>query len=96
MKKWTCNSERTYKNHKNLFEKIKSSSKKLYCKNQLLKGTWSVITEVIGKYKVVSYFPNKLIVDNEEIADTFITAEKLNNYLADIGPKLASKIPQTK
>ena len=61
-----------------------------------MKGTWSVITEVIGKYKVVSYFPNKLIVDNEEIADTFITAEKLNNYLADIGPKLASKIPQTK
>ena len=42
--------------------------------------------------KVVSRFPNKLIVDNKEITDTSITAEKFSNYFVDIGPKLASKI----
>ena len=101
MKKRAYISERTYKNYKNLFEKIKYSPKKLYYKNQLLKhehnlkGTWSVVKEVIWKKKVVSRFHNKLIVDNKEITDTFLTAEKSNNYFAGIGPMLASKIPQT-
>ena len=57
LKERAYNSERRYKNNKNLYEKIKSSPKKLYYKNQLLKyvnnlkGTWSVIKEVIGKKK---------------------------------------------
>ena len=59
-------------------------------------GTWwSIIKEVIRKKKVISCFPNKLILDNKEITDTSIIAEKFNNYFAAIGPKLASKIPQT-
>ena len=57
LKERAYNSERRYKNNKNLYAKIKSSPKKLYYKNQLLKyvnnlkGTWSVIKEVIGKKK---------------------------------------------
>ena len=90
-KKRTYDSERTNKNYKNLFEKIKSSSKKLYYKNQLLKyennlkGTWRVIKEFIRKKRVISRFFNKLIVDNKEITDASIMVEKCN-YFDDIGP----------
>ena len=58
------------------------------------KGTCSIIKEVIGEKKVISRFPNKSIIDNKEITDTSIILENFNNYFVDIGPKLASIIPQ--
>ena len=60
-----------------------------------IKGTWTVIKEVIGKKKVLSSFPTRLIVDNKEITDSSTIAEKFNKFFVDIGPKLASKIPST-
>ena len=67
MKKQTYSSEMTHENYKNLTKKVKSSSKKMYHKNQHLKyennlkGTWSAFKEIIEKKKVISRFLNNLI-----------------------------------
>ena len=42
-----------------------------------LKGTCRVIKEVIEKKKVISHFPNMLIIDNKEITNTSLITEKL-------------------
>ena len=47
-------------------------------------------TKKLSGKKVISSFPNKLIVDNKEITDTSSYAGKINNCFADIGSKLAS------
>ena len=60
-----------------------------------MQGTWTVIKEFVGKKKVISRFLKKIIVDDKEITDTFIIAERFNNHFVDIRPKLAPKIPQT-
>ena len=67
LKKQTYSSEMTHENYKNLTKKVKSSSKKMYHKNQHLKyennlkGTWSAFEEIIKKKKVISRFLNNLI-----------------------------------
>ena len=61
---------------KDFFKKVKNSSKKLHYRNQSskyennLKGIWNVITEIIGKKKLISRISGKLTVDNKEITDT--------------------------
>ena len=91
-----------YKNYKNLFEKVKKQSKKqhyskLLIKNQGdMKATWRIMKEIIGKSKVVSStLPRRVIVNKEEIYDQNIIAEKFNNFFVNVGPSLASKIPNT-
>ena len=52
----------TYKQYKNIFERIKKISKKLYYQNKLqncennIKTTWKIIEEMIGKSKVFPKF----------------------------------------
>ena len=46
----------------------------------------------MAKRKSVLLFPIK--VNNIEIADSLLIAEKFNDKFADIGPNLISKIPQ--
>ena len=66
----------TYKNYKNLFEKIKKSSKKHYYQNKLekckynLKTTWKAMKEIIGKRKVFRQnLPNNLKINKKSITD---------------------------
>ena len=65
----------TYKNYKNLFEKIKKCSKKHYqnklekCKNNL-KTSWKTMKEIIGKSKVFHQnLPNNLKINKKSITD---------------------------
>ena len=89
---------RTY-NYKNLFEKIKKSSKKHYqnklekCKNNL-KTTWKAMKEIIGKSKVFRQnLPNNLKINKKSITDKKIIADKFNQFFINLGPNLAAKIP---
>ena len=81
---------------------MKKYSKKSYYQDQLfrykdnIKKTWGVIKEVIGKSKVRLNFPNRVIVKNKEVTNKLLIAENFNEFFANIGPELASKIPQTK
>ena len=56
-------------------------------------GTWNIINVFFGKRIFISPFKKKKkkIMDDIEITDGFLIAEKLNNFSVDIGPKLASK-----
>ncbi|XP_065665545.1 uncharacterized protein LOC136086971 [Hydra vulgaris] len=100
LKKTTYKNEMTYKNYKNIFEKTKRNSKKLYYAKLLSKATgntkktWSVIKEIIGK-KIYArnILPKKITIDKNTIYDKSIIAEKLNSFFTNTGPNLALKIP---
>ena len=84
LKKGTKKNEEIYKTYKNLFERVKKYSKKSYYQDQLfkykdnIKKTWGVIKEVIGKSKMRSNFPNRVIVKNKEITNKLLIAENFN------------------
>ena len=87
----------TYKIYKNLFEKLKKQSKKLYFQNKLKqyenKNTWNVMKAVIGKFKIRNdKFPKILDINKEKITDKKIIAETFNKFFINVGSKLADKI----
>ena len=91
-----------YKTFTRLFESIKQKSKKNYYHNILntykndMKRTWATMKEIIGsKRSSGASFPKRLVVNNFEIFDQMTTAENFNNFFSEIGPKLASKIPDS-
>ena len=47
--------------------------------------------KLLANGELVLLFKKKKIMDDIEITDGFLIAEKLNNFSVDIGPKLASK-----
>ena len=90
-----------YKTSTHLFESIKQKSKKNY-HNILntyksdMKRTWATMKEIIGsKRSSGASFPKRLVVNNFEIFDQMTIAENFNNFFSEIGPKLASKIPDS-
>ena len=91
-----------YKTFTRLFESIKQKSKKNYYHNILntyknnMKRTWATMKETIGsKRSSGASFPIRLVVNNFEIFDQMTIAENFNNFFSEIGPKLASKIPDS-
>ncbi|XP_065668048.1 uncharacterized protein LOC136088287 [Hydra vulgaris] len=88
----------TYKNYKNIFEKTKRNSKKLYYAKLLSKATgntkktWSEIKEIIGKNSYASNIQKKKQLI-KTIYDKSIIAEKLNSFFTNADPNLALKIP---
>ena len=54
-----------------------------------------MIKEIIGKSKNINEtFPKQIIVDQIEINDAHSIADKFNEYYVNVGPSLASKIPE--
>ena len=93
--------EKEYKDYKQLFEKIKKDSKKKYFQEKLsfykndIKNTWKTLKDVIGKTKInENRLPKKIALENKEITDQKTVAEKFNEFYVNVGPNLASKIPQ--
>ena len=61
-----------------------------------MKRTWATMKEIIGsKRSNGASFPKRLVVNNFEIFDQMTIAENFNNFFSEIGPKLASKIPDS-
>ena len=82
----------TYKIYKNLFEKLKKQSKKLYFQNKLkqdennIKNTWNVMKAVIAKSKICNdKFSKSLDINKEEITDKKIIAETFNKFFIKVG-----------
>ena len=65
----------------------------LFCKFcNILKNT---LKTVIGKTKInENCLPKKIALENKEITDQKTIAEKFNEFYVNVGPNLASKIPQ--
>ena len=56
---------------------------------------WNVIKEIIGKAKSTKgSFPEGMIIDGQELFDQGKIANCFNKIFVDIGPKLASVIPE--
>ena len=102
LKRRTYTNEKKYKNYKKLFECVKYRSKKLYYSTRLdtyvgnAKKTWDIIKEVIGKTKLSKNdLPKRLIHEQVETFDKAVIADNFNKFFVNIGPKLASIIPES-
>ena len=60
-----------------------------------IKNTWKTLKDVIGKTKInENRLPKKIALENKEITDQKTIAEKFNEFYVNVGPNIASKIPQ--
>ena len=101
VKKRSPRNENIYKAYKSLFEGLKKKSKKNYYTRRLenyqndIKKSWDVIKDIIGRAKSTKgIFPKRMIIDDKEISDQGKIANCFNKFFVDIGPKLASMIPE--
>ena len=100
LKKRNLANEMAYKSYKNLFEKLKKNSKRSYyqekfkkCKGNI-KSTWKIMKEIVGKAKINhKNLPKQLVINNKKITDKTEIANNFNEFFANVGPKLAEKIP---
>ena len=84
--------------YRNLFNYIKNIRKQTYYSDKLLeyrhdlKKTWQIFNKIIGRKSDKNGISDMFKVNNETIRDPKTIADKFCEYLADIGPKFASKI----
>ena len=102
LKKRTPRNESIYKAYKSLFDSLKKKSKKFFYTRRFenyqndIKKLWDVIKEIIGGAKSTKgSFPKRMIIDGQEIFDQGKIANCFNKFFVDIGPKLASMIPES-
>ena len=76
------------KKFKNFLKKYHDQNQPFKRKDDFEKST----KEVIGKRNVISEFPNKLVINDIEITDKILIADRSNKPYGIIGPELASRI----
>ena len=101
LKKKSPKNEKEYKDHKQLFQKIKKDSTKKYFQEKLsfykndIKNTWKTLKDVIGKTNInENRLPKKIALENKEITDQKTIANKFNEFYLNAWHNLASKILQ--
>jgi hypothetical protein len=102
LKKRTFKNEEKYKKFKNLYETVRSRSKKLHYSHLIskyegnIKKTWDIMKEIIGKSKTKgNNLPKRLFVDGNETFEKYKIASKINEYFVNVGPDLASKVSKS-
>ena len=60
------------------------------------KKTWQTINGILGRKKSFSSIPNEFISNDKKLSGSLEIANGFNDFFADIGPKLAKKIPKAK
>ena len=59
-----------------------------------IKSTWKIMKEIAGKAKInQKNLPKQLVINNKKITDKTEIANNFNEFFANVGPKLAEKIP---
>ena len=88
--------------YKNLFEKFKKKSKKIYFQDKSkqyernIKNTWNVTKTVTGKSKISNdSFRKNLDINKKEITDKKIIAETFDTFFINAVSNLADKIPSS-
>ena len=59
------------------------------------KKTWAVIRDIIGAKSEKSQIPDYFRTDNNIATDNLDIANGFNNFFSQIGPNLASEIPES-
>ena len=60
-----------------------------------IKQTWQNINNVLGRCKTKDSFPNVFKYNDQEYKTKQDIANGFNDYFVNVGPNLASKIPNT-
>ena len=61
-----------------------------------LKQTWKILNEIFNKRKTRSKMPSTFIHNNQEISNPFRIANIFCEYFTNVGPSLASKLPNSR
>ena len=94
--------ETRYKKYKNKLNHLLKISKRNHYDDKFenakgnLKQTWKILNEIINKRKTRSKMPSTFIHNNQEISDPFRIANKFYEYFTNVGPSLASKLPNSR
>ena len=87
-----------YKRYRNMVTKLLKQQEKEYYQSQIvdnknnLRKTWMIIKKVINQNRI-NKNPGKFHLNNGTTSDPSTIASAFNNYFVNIGPTLASKIP---
>ena len=93
MNKRSPRNENILKAYKSLFESLKKKPKKNYYTRRLE----NYQNDIIGGAKSTKgIFPKRMVIDDQEISYQGKIANCFNKFFVDIGPKLASMIPDYK
>ena len=91
-----------FKSYNNIYNKIRRAAKIKYYDNQFIqqnkniKQTWGLIREVIGSKKTQKdSLPDYFIENNSILCDPPSIANGFDDFFVNIGPELASKIPDS-
>ena len=99
--------EREYKVYRNILTTVLKNAKRVYYSNMFNDNkqdsgkTWKIVNELLnpGKEHTASLEIEELVVNKvDEVKSVFSAkeiAEELNDYFVTVGPKLATKIPET-
>ena len=60
-----------------------------------IKKTWTTINEVLGREKNKDCLPKYFISNGHILSDSFEIAQGFNDFFSNIGPELASHIPDS-
>ena len=88
------------KTYNKILKKIIREAKKVYYESLFskfkndIKNTWMTIKTLISSSIDKNKMPDCFNVNNKIITDSHEIAEEFNNFFINIGPKLASQIPQ--
>ena len=99
IKNKTMHNELEYSRYKKILKKLMSRAEKdhyedIFKKNiHNLKKSWSIIKEIINRKKSTSS-NSKFLINGSVVEDNQIICEGFNNFYINVGPTLASKIPQ--
>lgn len=87
--------------YRNIFNKAKRKAKRDYYGNLLkdnmknIRKTWQILRAIIGKQKDKNEIIQSIRINNREYDDPQIIAEGFCNYFTNVGPTLASNIPNS-
>ena len=101
IKRPTPENKLKYKQYRNKLHHLIRISKKRHYKEKFeqtqgnVKKTWSLINKIINKNKSNKNFPSAFSYNENDITDPYEIANKFNEYFANVGPKLAEKVPSS-
>ena len=90
-----------FQTYNSIYNKLRRAAKKDYFENQFRnfsknsKKTWAVIRDIIGAKSEKSKIPDYFRTDNNVVTDKLDIANGFNNFFSQIGPNLASEIPES-
>ena len=93
------NKENKFKIFRNIYNKLIRKAKEIHWHNSFqqskhdIKQTWRNINTLLGRHTKTSKFPDQFKNDNTIFNTNKTIANGFNEYFVNVGPKLASRIP---